>query len=130
MGVTVPLDPRTDATRMLDTGTRDVTVPLAPQQQQPRRRRMEPIDEAPRRRPPVAAGPVGEPQRARPRRRSPLRALGWLVALLAVAAIGFGVYQLEAGQGREPITVDQVDPATDAREALDRLEQVIRDNTR
>ncbi len=126
MDVTVPLSAQTDVTRALATDRTGATRPLAPE----RRRQLQPVDEGPPLREPAA--PPGR-RRAAPeprRRRSPLRFLGLLVVALALGAIGLGVYQLESGGERQRVQIDPVDTGVDARQAVERLDQLIQDNVR
>jgi len=119
----------TEATRMLE-GTA-VTTPLARTQAAPRRRRMEPIADAPPARPPqrrgTAAPAAAPPQRRAARRRgSPLRTL-LLLALLA--GIAFGAYTLvDQGADRGVELREQVEGNVD--QAIDEIQGLIEDNTR
>jgi eukaryotic-like serine/threonine-protein kinase len=120
---------QTEATRALDRTA--VTTPLARTQAAPRRRRMEPIAEAParpaqRRRPAAVTAPP--PQR----RRRPggfLRTLRTLLILALLVVIGVGAYVLvNDGAQRSVELREQVEG--NVERAVDEIQGLIEDNTR
>ena len=124
----------TEATRMLE-GTA-VTTPLARTRPAPRKRRMEPIAEPPRRAQPRRAPAAPAPARRRGRRAAAaaprgglLRALRTLLILALLAGIGVGAYVLVDESGQRGVQLrEQVEGNVD--QAVDELQGLIEDNTR
>jgi eukaryotic-like serine/threonine-protein kinase len=120
-----------DATRMME-GT-SATTPLTRTEAPARRRRMEPIAEPPRppqrsrQAPRAAAAPPA--RRETPRRRGGLRrALGTLLILALLAAVGAAAYLAVNQPGQQGVELRKRIRG-DTQDAVDQIEGLIRDNT-
>jgi serine/threonine protein kinase len=124
----------TEATRMLDRTS--VTTPLSrTQPAAPRRRRMEPIAEPPRRQPSRAAAAAARPAApaapaARARRPGGfLRAVRTLLILALLAGVAAGAYLLVDQTGKRGVQLKQQIQG-DVRQTVDEIQTLIKDNTR
>jgi serine/threonine-protein kinase len=119
----------TDATRRLDRTS--VTTPLARTKPAPaRRRRMEPIAEAPRRSKAAPARPAPA-QAAAPRRRpgGALRMVRNLLALVLIAGVAVGAYVIVTESSQRGVQLkEQVEGNVDR--AVQEIQDLISDNTR
>jgi serine/threonine protein kinase len=117
---------RTEATRLLH-GT-SVTTPLArTQATAPRRRRLEPIAEPPRRPARAAAGPPVAAPRRRP--GSVWRAIRTLLLLAILAAVAAGAYVLVSESGQRGVQLkEQIEG--DVNQAVQEIQDLINENTR
>ena len=117
----------TEATRMLDRTS--VTAPLArTQSAPPRRRRLEPLDEPPRRAP---AGRAAAAPAAQPRRRpgGAWRMIRTLLVVAVLAGIAAGAYVVVTASGERGVQLkEQIEG--DVQQAVDEIQQLISDNTR
>jgi len=117
---------RTEATRLLD-GT-SVTTPLArTQATAPRRRRLEPIAEPPRRPARAAAAPPAAAPRRRP--RSAWRAIRTLLLLAILAAVAAGAYVLVSESGQRGVQLKEQIQG-DVNQAVQEIQDLINENTR
>jgi len=124
----------TSATQMLADGTEATRA--QPPTGARRRRQLEPIAEAPRRRPaePPArersrARAAAPPPAARRRRRSPFKAIVATVLLLGVLVLGVLAYQLVNIGATRAIQLKE-NVQGDVEQAVDELKGLIEDNTR
>jgi serine/threonine protein kinase len=113
----------TSATRMLG----DATAATTSQTAEPRRRRLEPLHEPPRRREPARAAAAARP--APRRRRSPFKAILATVLLLGVVVIGELAYQLVEESSARAVQLKR-DVSGNVQDAVDELKGLIEDNTR